>query len=441
VTYSESLDFLYSQLPMYQRIGAAAYKTDLKNIEALCDYIGNPHHSFKSIHIAGTNGKGSVSQLMTSVCIEGGLKVGTYTSPHYLDFRERIKINGDYIPQERVIKFVNTVLSKDILDEINPSFFEITVAMAFWYFSEEEVDIAIIETGLGGRLDSTNIITPILSVITNISFDHEKFLGSSLSSIAREKAGIIKQGIPVVIGETQKDVAQVFIETATSAASPLMFADQNYVCTALPLNSSELVRPIKISKHPSAKKGKNYNQENLVEVLSPLLADYQLKNIITAFASFQELKEALSLNKIHFMRGLEKMNENSPAIGRFQIMETKPTVIFDSSHNYAGLEATLKQVESLHYRELHIIYGTVNDKDVSSMISLFPEHARYYLTQPTIPRRMPVHELSTFFSDYEHMIFTEPETALASAHHYSGEQDVILVLGSIFLVADLLENS
>jgi dihydrofolate synthase/folylpolyglutamate synthase len=377
VNYKETLDFLFARLPMYQRVGQVAYKKDLTNTLALCEHLGNPQHKFRSVHVGGTNGKGSVSHMLAAACQAQGLKTGLYVSPHYKDFRERIKLNGQYIPRQDVVRFVKQ--NRSAIERIQPSFFEMCVAMAFDFFARKKVDIAIIEVGLGGRLDSTNVITPLLSVITNISYDHQNILGDTLPQIAFEKAGIIKPGVPVVIGETHPESAPVFLKKAAEVGAPITFADQHYtVVEKQTVNWSSTVYDV-------FKNGQIHLESCQMDLAGP----FQAKNIATALQAI----EILSLNP----STPKPLNPSPPQplnpknfIGRWQVINHNPTVLCDSAHNEAGLRLLFEHIEKQFPQsgngKLHIVTGFVNDKDVDKVLGLFPEHARYYFAKANIPR-------------------------------------------------------
>lgn len=391
---------------MFQRVGAAAYRVDLYNIIKLCDILGNPQKDLKCIHIAGTNGKGSTTHLIASVLQEAGYKVGVFVSPHYKDYRERIKINGKYISKKFVTHFVEQ--NKEKLKDINASFFEISTAMAFVYFKEKKVDYAVIETGMGGRLDSTNIITPILSVITNISFDHQQFLGDTLEKIAGEKAGIIKPGIPVVIGKTQKETVEVFRSKATATQSNIVFADK--------------------LKHKQ-----NFK--------SALKGDFQQQNTVTALAAIDALnKQGLHIKDKAIKRGLKNVIKNTAFFGRWMVLSKKPMVIVDSAHNEDGLRMITAELKKLKYKRLHFVYGTVSDKDISKNFPLLPQKATYYFCKANIPRGMDAEELrekaATFQLQGES--YTSVKAAFKAACKSAAKNDLILVAGSIFIAAEVL---
>lgn len=404
MTYQETVNYLFSQLPMYQREGKAAYKADLSNTLALCKKLDNPEKRFKSIHIAGTNGKGSTSHFIASILQEAGYKVGLYTSPHLLDFRERIKVNGKLVPEQIVVDFVAT--KGDLLSDIYPSFFEWTVGLAFNYFAQEEVDIAVIETGLGGRLDSTNVITPLVSVITNIGLDHTQFLGNTLVEIAGEKAGIIKERIPIVIGETQEEIASVFVEKAEQLHSEIVFADQ---------------------------------QSEIIDI--PHLISYQKKNVQTAVIATKELRAfGFDISNNHLVSGVEYMIRNTGLRGRWEIIQNKPTVVTDTAHNKEGLRYTMKHLQNICKGEMRIVFGMVNDKNADSVMELLPDSAQYYLCEPEIARAKPIAELTAVFKDMKKnkKSFNKVSEAVKAAISDSQEDDIVYIGGSTFVVADAL---
>lgn len=431
--YQEVLDYLYARLPMFHRVGDSAYKKDLTNTLTLCASLDNPHQHYPVVHVAGTNGKGSTSHLIASMLQEMGFKVGLYTSPHYVDFRERIKINGILVTENYITDFVNR--HETLLEQVQPSFFEATVAMAFDYFSKEKVDIAVIEVGLGGRLDSTNIVTPLVSVITNIGFDHMQFLGNTLPEIASEKAGIIKQNVPVVIGETADATREVFIQVAKNNGATIVFADQQ----------------IQIKK-TSAQKLSNKLHINVLslqksfEVDCPLLADYQLLNIATAIQTMIVLADRLpKKNNLEDIvaAGIRNIYTNTYFIGRWMVMQESPAIIYDSAHNEHGLRQVFDQVNALSFYKLHIIFGTVADKEIELIKPLLPQHASYYFVAAAIPRAMPAAILlqkmkqAGFDGKAFSSVLEGYEAALAGAE----KNDLILVLGSIFVVGELLDKT
>jgi len=396
---------MFERLPVYQNSGSFKYKVDLDNIKNLSNHLGNPHHHFKTIHIAGTNGKGSTSHILSSILQESGYKVGLYTSPHLKDFRERVKINGSNIPEADVVEFVSS--NKQYFEDNNFSFFEMTVGMAFDYFNTQNVDIAIVEVGMGGRLDSTNIIDPEISVITNIGLDHTKFLGNTLREIATEKAGIIKKGKTVVIGETQSEIANIFIDKATSLKSAIIFADQEIA--------------------------NNYTTD--------LRGSYQKINIQTALCVVYELqKSKWNICQDSIIQGLSKVQVNTGLIGRWTVLNQSPLTICDTAHNKEGLTIVLNDVQSLNYSKLHFVIGFVNDKDLGSVIGLFPKNANYYFCKPNIPRGLDVADLKILFESKLRFgnSYSSVAEALNSAKSNSSSSDIIYIGGSTFVVSEVL---
>ena len=422
---------MFSALPMYQRVGEAAYKADLENTEALLGALGNPYKRFSSIHVAGTNGKGSVSNFLASILHNAGYKVGLYTSPHLVDFRERIRVDGAMISEEEVIDFVEH--NKNLLNRITPSFFEMTVAMAFQYFAEKRVDIAVIEVGMGGRLDSTNVITPDLSIITNIGWDHTKFLGDTLQAIASEKAGIIKPRIPVVIGETQPETEPVFVAVAKKNNAPIFFADQNYRITDAHESNHSLVLSIE-----SAVDG----EPVYAGLRSPLSGDYQKKNIITVVQAVEQLRNLgynIPLNAV--MLGVESVIVDMGFKGRWQILSNHPLTICETAHNKDGVRSMLGTLSGMSFSNLHIIYGCVNDKDYASILALLPSYATYYFCKPDVPRGLDVDTLyaAAQHSGLQGKAYPDIASAVQAARKNADEKSLILITGSIFLVADALK--
>jgi dihydrofolate synthase/folylpolyglutamate synthase len=430
MTYKQTIDFLFSSLPMFQRIGDAAVKKDLNNILYLSEMLGQPQESFPSIHIAGTNGKGSTSHMLASVFQASGKKVGLYTSPHYVDFRERIKINGVMLPEKEVIQFVHHY--KDKWLAIQPSFFEITVAMAFYYFRKEKVDIAIIETGLGGRLDSTNIITPRMSVITNIGFDHMQMLGHTLPAIAYEKAGIIKPHIPVVIGEWQKETSPVFKHKADKERAPIHFASRHLFVERI---SSGLLK----SKFNIRTKTTEW-----LDVLSTdLTGPYQQQNIRTVLETVFQWNRYYPDEKIndrHIRKGLSEVKKATAMIGRWMVIRQKPLVIADAAHNHHGMSAMLPGLLSHPARKRHFVLGFVADKDISKMLSLFPGDGHFYWCAPDIPRAKAPKETQQegLKAGLSGVAFKSVKEAYAEALKNSSTHDLIFVGGSSYVVGDFL---
>ncbi|SDQ46829.1 bifunctional folylpolyglutamate synthase/dihydrofolate synthase [Flagellimonas zhangzhouensis] len=403
MTYKETLDWMFVQLPMYQQKGAVAMNAKLDNILHFASVLGNPEKKFKSIHVAGTNGKGSSSHMLASILQETGHKVGLYTSPHLKDFRERIKINGQVVGEEFVVDFI--AQHKPFLEYHKLSFFEMTVGMAFQYFAQEEVDVAIIEVGLGGRLDSTNIITPEVSLITNIGLDHTQFLGDTLEKIALEKAGIIKPKVPVVISETQPETKMIFNLIAHQLKSDIVFAD-----------------------------------EHLAEGFkTDLLGDYQQKNMNGVVATIQQLK-GFAISEKAINDGLKKVVANTGLLGRWQILQKSPLVVCDTAHNKEGLQLVLQQVAKQSYDRLHIVLGFVNDKDVKSVLGLFPKEASYYFVRPAIPRGMDVNTLCELAKE-QGLVgekYGSVQKGFAAALENAQSTDMVYVGGSTFVVAEVV---
>lgn len=406
MTYTETLHWMFDQLPMYQRQGKTAFKKDLTNTLALTKALGNPEQQFKSIQVAGTNGKGSVSHMLASVLQSAGYNVGLYTSPHLTDFRERIKINGEHIPKANVIEFI--ARHKTFLETQNLSFFEMTVGMAFDYFAAKKVDIAIIEVGMGGRLDSTNIITPLLSVITNIGMDHMAFLGDTLEKIAGEKAGIIKKTVPVVIGETTPKTKAVFMKKAKKEMAPIHFAE------------------VWDTRLPNCDLKGSYQKFNLKTCLKSL-------EVLNALDGWKVTKTAIK-------RGLAEVKANTRLRGRWDILDEYPKIIADTAHNKEGLTLVIEQVLQEKFKDLHIVLGFVNDKDLDSVLPLFPKTAKYYFSKPDVPRGMEATSLYYKAKDYALFgkAFTTVDNALKAARREAKKEDLIFVGGSTFTVAEIL---
>lgn len=429
--YSEVLDFLYSQLPMFQRTGPAAYKDSLDNTFRLDKMFDHPHQSFKTIHVAGTNGKGSVSHMLASVLQEAGYKTGLYTSPHLKDFRERIKIDGKMISEDAVVGFVEKYLEKNKLEQVEPSFFELTVSMAFDYFRSEKVDVAVVEVGLGGRLDSTNIITPEVSVITNISFDHMALLGDTLPLIAAEKAGIIKKEVPVVIGETTPETAPVFKSFAEKVQTRLWFADQEY-------HTDYSMRTI------DGKQSLNIQKNGLLfysGLKLDLLGIYQRYNVPTVLKTIDVLNEkGWNLTEEFIRKGLLNTIGNTGLLGRWQIIGNNPLTVCDTGHNPAGIRLVVEQINQTAWKQLHMIIGMVNDKDQTKVLSLLPANAKYYFTKASLPRATEPEELKAKaepFGLYGNCYSTVRQ-ALSAALASAGKDDLVFVGGSTFVVAEIL---
>lgn len=426
--YKQTLSWMFEKLPMYQRIGGAAYKADLNNTIELLELLNQPQHAFKSVHIAGTNGKGSVSHLLASVFQEAGFKTGLYTSPHLRDFRERIRINGAMIPEENVISFIHQYA--DQFEKIGLSFFEMTVGMAFNYFREEKVDIAIIETGMGGRLDSTNLVEPLLSVITNIGMDHMQFLGDTIEKIAFEKAGIIKKNTPVVIGQWQSETIGVFEAKASQMSSPLIVADKKFDANRLQTLDQNM-QVFDIWK----------DSQLFIEKLElPLLGHYQQKNLITVMAAIDQLMTAFDIPLDTIRDGLEAVVRNTGLAGRWQIVSRNPVAIADTGHNADGIKEIVFQLRLMQYKQLHFVLGVVNDKSVETMLQLLPRHAIYYFCKADIPRGMPAAELAekAFESGLRGRVYGSVRDAFFSALNAARPDDLVFVGGSTFVVAEIV---
>ncbi len=425
--YQETLDYLFTKLPMFSRLGAAAYKANLDNIIALCDALDNPQNKFRSIHIAGTNGKGSTSHMLAAVLQTAGYKTGLHTSPHLKDFRERIRINGKMCDEQFVIDFTKRI--QPIIEITEPSFFEISVAMAFEYFAQQQVDVAIIETGLGGRLDSTNIIHPELSIITNIGYDHMNFLGNTLPEIAYEKAGIIKPNTPIVIGEYLPETKNVFQEKATAENAPIHFAQDKYYTT----DWSYAHHQVQITvANKQTDEHTNYTLD--------LNGIYQTKNLLTTIESVHQLQQlGYTITSAHTHKALQQVKHLTGLHGRWEVLQQNPTVIVDVAHNEDGVKQLIQQLELTAYQHLHIIIGMVKDKEIDKVLQLLPKHATYYFTQAQIERALPANDLLQKAQTYQLTgnVFTNVNAALQKAITNAHTNDLILLCGSIFLVAEV----
>ena len=429
MNYRKTIKFLYSQLPAYHRIGKPAYKDNLSNILTMDDHFGHPHEKYKTIHIAGTNGKGSVSHMIASVLQEAGYRTGLYTSPHLKDFRERIRVNGKMIPSGEVTSWVKN--NQAIIEKVSPSFFEMTVAMAFDYFARANVDVAVIETGMGGRLDSTNIINPIVSVITNIGHDHMDFLGITLSDIAGEKAGIIKKGVPVIIGETQNEIKDLFISGAAASGSEIFFADERYKCRSGEYSGLSGSRQFIINDLSG-------NRE--ISLTIPLGGDYQYKNIQTLFQLAEILKRSLDIPEDSVLSGLKNIVINTGIKGRWQVLNTNPFIICDTGHNKEGLEYVLRQLKNVPNTGLHMVIGFVNDKDTGSILPLFPQEALYYFTRASVPRALDEKILESKAGKFKLTgdSYSSVRKALRAARRNAARSDLIFIGGSTFVVAEVI---
>jgi dihydrofolate synthase / folylpolyglutamate synthase len=429
MNYTETIDFLYSQLPVFHRIGKAAYKANLDNTLALDRYFGHPHRKFRSVHIAGTNGKGSVSHMLASVFQEAGYKTALYTSPHLKDYRERIRVNGKMIPKDEVTDFVKNNMG--IISELNPSFFEMSVAMAFEYFARENVDVAIVETGLGGRLDSTNIIDPLLSVITNIGYDHMDLLGDTLGKIASEKAGIIKNNTPVIIGETSLETEKIFLDRAEKAGSKIYFADQLFSCSLGNMNYMNGERRYILTMHET---GESF------EGKTGLGGDYQSNNIPVVACAVEILRNKFDISETHIEKGIEKVMGNTGLSGRWQILNKNPLVICDTGHNKEGISIVLRQLGSLNASRIHFVIGFVNDKDLSLVLPLFPSDASYYFTKAAVPRALDQNLLMAKAAEYglRGDAYENISDAYRAARVMAASDDIIFIGGSTFVVAEVI---
>lgn len=408
--YQNTLLYLYNSVPMFQQVGSSAYKEGLENTLTLDEHFGHPHRNFHSIHVGGTNGKGSCSHTLAAILQEAGYRVGLYTSPHLVDFRERIRVNGQPIPEEYVVRFVEE--ERDFFEPLHPSFFELTTAMAFRYFSDEHVDVAVIEVGLGGRLDCTNIIQPDLCIITNISFDHTQFLGDTLEKIAGEKAGIIKSKTPVVIGETTSETKPVFAKKALETGAPIFFAEEN-------------------------------EKNDYPGLECELKGLYQTKNTRTLLTAIPQLQKiGYKLNEQAVRSGFARVCELTGLTGRWQKLQDTPTLICDTGHNVGGITYITEQLKEQSYRKLHMIIGMVNDKDIRGVLALLPKDAEYYFTKASVKRALPEKELALLASEagLQGNCYPDVPSAVRAAQEKSLPEDFIFVGGSSFIVADLLAN-
>jgi dihydrofolate synthase/folylpolyglutamate synthase len=427
MTYQQTLDYLITKLPLFSKIGSAAYKKDITNTVALCKAAGDPQNKIKTIHVAGTNGKGSVSHMLATIFQQCGYKTGLYTSPHLKDFRERIKVNGEMIEEDFIVSFVEKM--KSITEEIQPSFFELTVVLALQYFHKQKVDIAIIETGLGGRLDSTNVITPKLSVITNIGYDHMNILGNSLEEIAFEKAGIIKEKIPVVIGETIAETKNIFLQKAKECNAPIIFAEEEFTISNYKLETDRL--NIKVVKN---------NTGAAEEYSLDLNGIYQQKNLVTVLAAIDELKnQDFSLEIQNIKTALSSVKKLTGLHGRWEVVQQKPTIVLDVAHNEDGINQLLQQISLSVYKNLHIVFGIVKDKDADKILSLLPKDALYYFTKAQVPRALNEEELlaKANKNNLYGNKYAEVNEALEAATANALSEDLIIVCGSVFVVGEV----
>lgn len=426
MNYEQTIHYLYNKLPLYSSIGIKAYKADLNNTIALCNYLGNPQNKIKTIHIAGTNGKGSTSHMLAAIFQQSGYKAGLYTSPHLKDFRERIKLNGEMIPQDFVIDFVEKM--KTLSEEIQPSFFELTFVMALEYFAAQKADMAIIETGLGGRLDSTNVITPEVAVITNIGFDHMDILGDTLEQIATEKAGIIKQNIPVIIGETIPATKIIFQEKAEEKNAPIFFAEEKYnIISAIPFRETLKIELLN-----------NEIAQTKIYTLD-LPAFYQSKNLRTVLTAIDVIKNLYSLNEENIKNALSHVKDLTGLHGRWEVIKKSPLIVLDVAHNIEGIQQLINQVNNSVYKNLHIVFGIVKDKEIEKVLELLPKNATYYFTKAQIPRALPENELLQRAQKFnlKGSAYIEVNKALKAAMDKASKDDMIIVCGSVFVVGEV----
>ncbi|MFD1757770.1 bifunctional folylpolyglutamate synthase/dihydrofolate synthase [Rufibacter sediminis] len=429
MTYEQALDYLYQQLPMFHRIGNAAFKKSLDNILALTAALDNPQHKFKTVHVGGTNGKGSSSSMLAAILQAAGYKTGLYTSPHLKEFTERIRVNGEMISREKVASF--TQQHQTLFEEVKPSFFEMTVALAFDYFVEEQIDIAIIEVGLGGRLDSTNIITPLVSLITNIGLDHQALLGNTVQEIAAEKAGIIKPGVPAVISRTQESVSGIFEQKSLETESLLIFAEQAY--------KVEFLQASGLSSYYTVYKGDTVYLDQLE--LS-LLGSYQRFNLPGVLATVDQLnQQGYQISEDQLRAGLRDVQGLTGLKGRWQILGHQPLMICDTGHNVDGLREVILQLLAMQPKQVHFVFGAVNDKDIQSVLRLLPVSYRYYFCEAQIPRALPVHKLweEAQFAGLKGAAYPTVEDALLAAKAFAQEDEVIFIGGSTFVVAEIAD--
>lgn len=427
MNYQETIDYLYQQLPMFSRIGKEAIKPGFANIIALCEQLNIPYQKNKYIHIAGTNGKGSVSHMLASILQTGGYKTGLYTSPHLKDFKERIRVNGVMMEEDEVVAFV--AKAQSLIESLHPSFFEITVAMALYYFDKCKTDIAVIETGLGGRLDSTNIITPELSIITNIGYDHMQMLGDTLEKIATEKAGIIKPHIPVVIGEKQEETSGVFVQKAAEQQAPITFATEHFQIANWQSDNHFLKVEVAI-------KDKTDHQAYLLD----LTGQYQLKNLLTVLESCRQMQQrGWNISERHIAEGLKHVKKHTGLQGRWEVVHQHPQIVLDVAHNVNGIQELLNQLEITSYHHLHMVIGMVKDKDVDQVLKMLPPYATYYFTNAHIPRALSAETLKAKAAHYnlQGKCYSSVDEAIAEAKAHAHTNDLIVVCGSVFLVGEV----
>ena len=430
MTYKETTDYLFNSYPVFEHVGGSAYKEGLYNSRQLDAHFGHPHQAYKTIHIAGTNGKGSCSHTIASILQDAGYRVGLYTSPHLVDFRERIRVNGQPISEERVIAFVEH--DKDFFEPLHPSFFELTTALAFLYFKEQKVDVAVIEVGLGGRLDCTNIITPILSVITNISFDHTQFLGNTLAKIAGEKAGIIKEGIPVVVGEALAETKPVFEATVEAHHAPIYFAED---------------APEVLHSTINEQGGRDYNTLTYGKLHGELMGDYQDKNTNTVLTAISILRNgtattapSLQITDENIEHGMANVTQTTGLMGRWQVLHTTPLVVCDTGHNVGGWQQLAPQIKSQQCRNLRMVFGMVDDKDIDGVMAMLPKNAIYYWTQASTKRAIPAEKIKSLGEKHQlhGQSFPTVAEACSQVMKDAAQDDFVFIGGSSYIVADLL---
>jgi dihydrofolate synthase / folylpolyglutamate synthase len=426
MNYEQTIHYLYNKLPLFSSIGIKAYKADLNNTIALCEHLGNPQNKIKTIHIAGTNGKGSTSHILASIFQQCGYKTGLYTSPHLKDFRERIKLNGEMIPEDFIIDFVEKF--KTFSEQINPSFFELTFVMALEYFTQVKTDIAIIETGLGGRLDSTNVITPEAAVITNIGFDHTDILGDTIEKIATEKAGIIKPNTTVIIGETTPETKIIFREKAKEKNAPIFFAEEKYQI----ISSRSYDENLEAEVFNNDSKIKNKFSLDLTGL-------YQLKNLLTVLTTIDALKNKYSLKEENIQYALSHVKSITGLHGRWEVVQRNPLIVLDVAHNVDGIQQLINQIKNTSYKKLHIVFGMVKDKEIEKVLELLPKIATYYFTKAQIPRALPEKELLQRAQKFnlKGSSYNEVKKALKAAMDKASEEDMIIVCGSVFVVGEV----
>jgi len=428
MTYQEAIDFLYSKLPMFQRVGAPAFKKDLSKTKQLCQALGNPQTQSRFVHIAGTNGKGSSAHALAAVLQEAGLKTGLYTSPHLKDFTERIRINGQPIEQQAVVSFLQTY-QQDI-EHISPSFFEVTFGMAMWYFAQQETDVVVLETGMGGRLDSTNVVQPKICLITQISYDHQQFLGNTLPEIATEKAGIIKPGVPVVIGQYQQEVAHVFEQKAKEVQAPLYFATKRFT----------VVMQNKSNWHTNYLAITDQQEQLAYLQTTDLTGPYQQYNMAGILQTLHLMKEqGWPIETTHIDNGLKHVKESTGLKGRWQVLGQKPLILADTAHNAEAVSLMVNSIRKVSNLNLHIVWGCTNDKDPGQLLSILPAHAHFYFTQANIPRAMPAQQLAEAAQKQglQHSTHTTVPQAIEAAKSAALPDDLIFIGGSTFVVAEI----